>query len=73
MAVETGSLTAFWLAAALNSIFAMAALAAWYAFGRKVLTINILCAVPFYMLRKIPLYLAFVFKRQQGWVKTERK
>lgn len=72
MAIGTGSATSFYLMAGLNSIFAVAALTAWYRFGRKVLAFKTLCAVPFYMLRKIPLYLAFVFKRQQGWVKTER-
>ncbi|OAI21236.1 hypothetical protein A1359_19645 [Methylomonas lenta] len=72
LAIATGSAISFYWVAGLNSIFAVAALAAWYTFGRKVLAFKALCVVPFYMLRKIPLYLAFVFKRQQGWVKTER-
>ncbi|MBU2570864.1 MAG: glycosyltransferase family 2 protein [Gammaproteobacteria bacterium] len=57
----------------ITAIFAVAALLAWYRFGRKILAFKTLCAAPFYMLRKIPLYLAFIVKRQQDWVKTERR
>ena len=38
----------------------------------KLLRMTLL-SVPFYILRKIPLYFAFVIKRQQSWVKTERR
>ena len=64
---------AFWIMAGMNGIFAVAVLHAWYSFGREILALKTLCVMPLYMLRKIPLYLAFVMKRQQGWVKTERR
>ena len=30
-------------------------------------------AVPHYMLRKLPIYAGFLFRRQRGWVRTERE
>jgi cellulose synthase/poly-beta-1,6-N-acetylglucosamine synthase-like glycosyltransferase len=48
-------------------------LLAWYGWGRDVVTFSTLLSVPFYVLAKIPLYLKFLIKRQQEWVRTERK
>ncbi len=47
-------------------------LVAWAKFGRESLPALTLLAVPLYLLWKIPLYLAFIFKRQTKWVRTER-
>ena len=63
----------FILMVILVSLFALAVLAAWYRFGRERLPFRSLLSVPFYLLRKLPLYFAFFVKRQQSWVKTERR
>jgi hypothetical protein len=47
-------------------------LVAWAKFGRESLPALTLLAVPLYLLWKIPLYLAFLFKPQTKWVRTER-
>lgn len=47
-------------------------LVAWAKFGRESLPALTLLAVPLYLLWKIPLYLAFLFKPQTEWVRTER-
>jgi cellulose synthase/poly-beta-1,6-N-acetylglucosamine synthase-like glycosyltransferase len=50
----------------------LAILAAWLRFGREVLPPAGLLAAPVYVLGKVPIYLAFVFRRQRAWVRTER-
>lgn len=49
-----------------------AILAAWIKFGRSDLPARTLLAIPFYVLWKVPLYLAFIIKPQTKWVRTER-
>jgi cellulose synthase/poly-beta-1,6-N-acetylglucosamine synthase-like glycosyltransferase len=44
----------------------------WAKFGQKDIPGKSLLAVPFYVLWKIPLYFAFLIKRQSKWVRTER-
>lgn len=57
---------AFWL-------LVLAVLAAWLGWGRRILPIGALLAVPFYVLAKVPMYLKFWTRRQKEWVRTERK
>ncbi|NET35953.1 MAG: glycosyltransferase family 2 protein [Cyanothece sp. SIO1E1] len=45
---------------------------AWAKFGRQDLPVLTLLAIPFYVLWKIPLYLAFLIRPQTQWVRTER-
>jgi cellulose synthase/poly-beta-1,6-N-acetylglucosamine synthase-like glycosyltransferase len=45
---------------------------AWAKFGRDDLPVLTLLAVPFYLLWKIPLYLAFLVRPQKEWTRTER-
>ncbi|MGL5083166.1 MAG: glycosyltransferase family 2 protein [Microcoleaceae cyanobacterium] len=45
---------------------------AWVKFGRTQIPLQTLLSIPGYILWKIPLYFAFVFKRQQEWVRTDR-
>lgn len=47
-------------------------ISAWAKFGQKDIPGQSLLAVPFYVLWKIPLYFAFLIKRQSKWVRTER-
>ena len=49
-----------------------AILAAWLKFGRSDLPALTLLAVPFYVLWKIPLYIAYAIRPQTKWVRTER-
>jgi hypothetical protein len=45
----------------------------WFVWGRKTLPFRYLVFVPIYMIWKIPLYLAFFFKKKQKtWERTER-
>jgi exopolysaccharide biosynthesis WecB/TagA/CpsF family protein len=46
--------------------------AAWMKFGRQHLPLMSLLAAPFYVAWKIPLYLAFLFKPQREWIRTDR-
>lgn len=50
----------------------IAIVGAWAKFGRTQIPLLTLLAVPFYILWKIPLYLAFLVKPQTKWVRTER-
>lgn len=45
---------------------------AWAKFGRANLPLLTLLAVPFYVLWKIPMYLAFLIRPQTQWIRTER-
>jgi cellulose synthase/poly-beta-1,6-N-acetylglucosamine synthase-like glycosyltransferase len=49
-----------------------AVLGAWIKFARRELPITSLIAIPLYVAWKIPLYAAFLFKRQKSWTRTER-
>ncbi len=69
----TAYITPLIIMASLSSLFAIAVFQAWYRFGQEIIEFKTLSAVPFYMLRKVPLYLAFLIKRQKDWVKTERR
>jgi cellulose synthase/poly-beta-1,6-N-acetylglucosamine synthase-like glycosyltransferase len=53
-------------------LMALAVLAAWARFGREVLPFRDLLLIPFYVLRKVPLYLRFVTARQKDWVRSQR-
>jgi cellulose synthase/poly-beta-1,6-N-acetylglucosamine synthase-like glycosyltransferase len=44
----------------------------WAVFCRKQVPLRTFAAVPFYMLRKLPIYAGLVFDRQHTWVRTER-
>ena len=50
----------------------LAILMAWGKFGRPTIPGSALFGIPFYLLWKIPLYLAFLVNPQSRWLKTER-
>ena len=54
-------------------LFTVAVAFAWLGWGRNVLSLGDLAAVPFYVLAKVPLYLKFWTRRQKEWVRTDRK
>lgn len=50
----------------------LAILTAWAKFGREEFPLTTLLAVPVYILWKIPVYLAFLVRRQTHWIRTGR-
>jgi cellulose synthase/poly-beta-1,6-N-acetylglucosamine synthase-like glycosyltransferase len=60
------------LAAAALSLFSSVVLVAWWRFGRSAVSLWELLSVPAYVLRKIPIYLKLLGKRQVEWVRTKR-
>jgi cellulose synthase/poly-beta-1,6-N-acetylglucosamine synthase-like glycosyltransferase len=54
-------------------VLASAVLLAWRQFGRAVISFRQLCGVPLYVLKKVPLYVYFVVKRQAIWVRSKRE
>jgi len=55
-----------------GGLLAIAIFAAWAKYGRQQIPAKTLLTIPLYVLWKIPLYLAFIFKRQTAWVRTDR-
>lgn len=49
-----------------------AVLLAWLGFGRDVISLRELATAPLYALRKLPMYGAFLKKRQAEWVRAKR-
>lgn len=45
---------------------------AWAKFGQSYLSLLTLLSVPFYVLWKIPTFIAFLIKRQGGWIRGHR-
>ncbi|MDP3088409.1 MAG: glycosyltransferase family 2 protein [Methylotenera sp.] len=60
------------LALSISIFFGVAVFGAWLKFGRDVISLVGLLYVPFYVLRKIPLYLKFILNRQVEWVRSNR-
>lgn len=75
-ALLAGSLGASWIPAmilALEGFLVLVSIVgAWAKFGRAELPAKALLSVPFYILWKIPLYLAFLVRPQTKWIRTER-
>jgi cellulose synthase/poly-beta-1,6-N-acetylglucosamine synthase-like glycosyltransferase len=64
--------------AALISIFSTLALAlaislAWLNHAKQLLSLRELLTVPLYAVWKLPIYVAYLFKRKSGWTRTVRK
>lgn len=45
----------------------------WAAFCRRQVSFRAFVGVPLYMIRKVPIYVRFLFQRQHVWVRTERE
>ena len=61
-------LASAWLLAFVNTLWL-----AWRGWGSDLVSGREWLQVPLYVLGKLPVYLAFVFKRQKAWVRTDRK
>jgi cellulose synthase/poly-beta-1,6-N-acetylglucosamine synthase-like glycosyltransferase len=67
-----GSAVPFGLAVLAGAALVAAVAIAWSAVGRDCLRPGELLRAPLYLLWKLPLYAAFVFRRQRGWVRAKR-
>ena len=45
----------------------------WWRYGRDLLPLHGLGAIPLYVLRKFSIYVKFFFNRQKFWVRTDRR
>lgn len=61
------------LATVLLVLFKTALWQAWLGWGRDLVSAGEWLRIPGYLLAKLPLYAAYMFKRQKAWVRTERK
>ncbi|WP_397449709.1 glycosyltransferase family 2 protein [Pseudomonas sp. NA-150] len=60
------------IASAAMALLGVAVLLAWSQFGRELISLSALLYAPFYVVKKIPLYLGFLIKRQVDWVHSKR-
>lgn len=73
MAISTGASPAPFLAVSLlGSMLAAAVFAGWIAHCRRQIPLLSLLAAPLYAAWKLPIYFAFLLKRQREWVRTQR-
>ena len=75
-ATVAGLLGATWLATQLMlagiGAVGICLLGAWARFGRGIVPLSALLAAPLYIAWKVPMYFAFLFKRQTEWNHTAR-
>lgn len=72
MFVLIGTVVPALMASAAMAMLGVAVLLAWSRFGRTLISFSALLHAPFYALKKIPLYLGFLIKRQVEWVRSKR-
>ncbi len=53
--------------------FVLVVLIGWLIFGKEVLPLKSLVLIPCYILKKIPVYLNFLYKAENKWIRTSRK
>lgn len=61
-----------WIALCALALLGLAIGLAWARFCRELIPFSVLLYAPFYVARKVPLYLRFVIKRQVEWVRSKR-
>lgn len=72
VAIIMGSVWAFDCASLLIFEFTVTIFICWIRYGRQIISFQELLIAPWYMLRKIPLYLAYFIRRQVEWIRTQR-
>lgn len=77
VAVVLAALGLVWPVAATVSLLALGLMGltvfiGWWKAGRRWIGMGELLSVPWYILRKLPLYLGFLTRRQANWVRTRR-
>jgi hypothetical protein len=55
------------------ALLGMAVVLGWAAYCREQVSVVALFAIPVYVVMKLPIYLAFLLRRQQQWVRTARE
>jgi hypothetical protein len=60
------------VAATAGAVLILAMLLAWRSLGTKNVPLRIWLVVPWYVLRKLPIYVAYLFRRERQWVRTAR-
>lgn len=63
---------AAWVLALATGALFLAVGLAWWRYGRHLLSARELLLTPAYALWKLPVYLAYLFRRRSGWVRTRR-
>ena len=53
-------------------LLALSVFLSWNRYGRGVVSLGSMALAPFYALSKLPLYLKFLFAREQRWVRSKR-
>lgn len=53
-------------------LMAFSVLVGWYRYCREAISLSTLALAPLYALSKLPIYFAFLVKRQKAWVRTDR-
>ena len=57
-----------------SALLVLSILAAWRLAGRDIIALSeLLLTAPAYALRKLPMYAAFLWKRQSTWVRAKRE
>ena len=76
IALILGGLGVGWIPASIlgagGILLLLSIVLAWVKFGSSELPILTLLTVPFYVLWKIPIYLAFLIRPQIDWIRTKR-
>ena len=54
------------------ALMILTVLVGWWKAGRRWISLGELLSVPLYTLRKLPLYLGFLTRRQASWIRTRR-
>ena len=73
LAVTGGSSWPLQVASVAGTGLIFAVLLAWVRYGRADLSLNQLVMVPIYVLWKVPLYVLYLLRPQQQWIRTQRE
>jgi cellulose synthase/poly-beta-1,6-N-acetylglucosamine synthase-like glycosyltransferase len=70
--LDDGSIAPLVISCSAMAALVVAVVAGWAVFCRQQVPLVALLAAPLYIAAKLPIYLAFLVKRQQQWVRTQR-
>jgi cellulose synthase/poly-beta-1,6-N-acetylglucosamine synthase-like glycosyltransferase len=68
----TETATAFFILVLSFSYFAAMLANVWWRYGQDYLSAKELSGIPLYVISKLSIYIAFIFKRQKEWIRTDR-
>lgn len=70
--VAYGYTNTYYYASTLLIIFLLTIFVAWLSYGRETIKLRELVLAPLVLLKKLPLYVGFIFNRQTDWVRSKR-